>query len=72
MALPQLPSMMRGMTLPRNFRTASAGPSQFCAGCVGQCLKQIAFRADDADLAVCDLARWAMHQIDRFREDFGT
>ena len=40
---------------PLQNRTANAGRSRLYAGRGGQRLKQIAFRADDADLAVGDL-----------------
>jgi hypothetical protein len=36
-------------------RTANAGRSRFHARGGGEHLKQIAFRADNADLAICDL-----------------
>ena len=40
---------------PLQNRTANAGRSRFCAGRGGERLKQSAFRADDADLAVSNL-----------------
>src|SRR5579872_2484313 len=40
---------------PYQNRTANAGRSRLYAGRGGQRLKQITFRADDADLAVSDL-----------------
>src|SRR3546814_18488993 len=48
-------------SIPVNFpppfrnRTANAGRSRLYAGCGGKRLKQVAFRADDADLAASDL-----------------
>ena len=44
-----------GRDLPLQNRTANAGRNLFYAGRGGQGLKQVAFRADDADLAVRNL-----------------
>jgi hypothetical protein len=45
--------MFNGVTQAKN-RTANAGRSGHCARS-GERLKQIAFRADDADIAISDL-----------------